>query len=361
MGNCASRNASATAACTYVTRTLSTSTFANVKGWMDEETVQLRLGPGVLASLAKHTSANRLNELALSDRHQCLLLWDQRLTQHKQALLIERGREHCMHCLHHDQMVSQCLHALAEDGADATLLMHQSIEKCSNYCNEKTAPEQSHNEYALICRPLSLAPPLVVVENALPQAQCDSVLEYLQSESAMQRSRVSGGRVSQGRTSRSIFLRNKPESANVLQAHLRDIVTLPAVQWARTQLLQPAGALVANEPLQAALYHEGEFFCRHYDNPGQSVARAVTAIGYLNDCKTAAGATHFPKAVPVHKQQEDGIRFYPKAGHVLVFWSVAGGKELPESVHEGEVCSSTKAIITQWFEEQLYDHHIHKC
>lgn len=306
--------------------------------------------------LAEKRRNNELIKLEISDSIDAISLCDSRLHTTCGAFILKGSdqQELCMHCLLNYELEVPALERMSSKGpallADAKCV-HSDLESCKS-------------ENALICRVLSVKPPIAVCENGLSLDHCKQMLEALQHDPNMQRSRVAGGKSSDGRTSRSMFVCHPGKHARTIRKELIRCACAYAIQRARSVLQSPRGdgELRPVEPLQVALYEKSDRFCRHYDNPSGTFARAVTSLGYLCNCEKG-GATYFPFAKPLDCDDDDntrcgggGVRVQAMAGRVLVFWSIVGASyELKESLHEGEqVQSPQKGIVTQWLSESWH-------
>lgn len=241
---------------------------------------------------------------------------------------------------------------------------------------------------------LSESPLMFVFDDFLSERECEDLMALARPD--LRRSRVTDGKLSEGRTSSSTFLTGSRQDHPVVKVVERRILRaaasvgrIVAARAARRTTdrfddlftanaaarrsdtanereaargaCAGAGAgatpgahpspLVGAEPMQVVRYDRGEMYTAHYDNKQGCVRRAATFMMYLRDVE-AGGATHFPKAKPAGKGGDaDGVRVWPKRGRALVFWSVRGGVEDVRSLHEAEpVAAGEKWIATKWMQ-----------
>ena len=239
---------------------------------------------------------------------------------------------------------------------------------------------------------LSESPLMFVFDDFLSERECEDLMALARPD--LRRSRVTDGKLSEGRTSSSTFLTGSRQDHPVVKVVERRILRaaasvgrIVAARAARRTTDRfddlftanaaarrsdtanereaarggsgggfclpgrPAAALVGAEPMQIVRYESGEMYTAHYDNKQGCVRRAATFMMYLRDVE-AGGATHFPKAKPAGKGGDaDGVRVWPKRGRALVFWSVRGGVEDVRSLHEAEpVAAGEKWIATKWMQ-----------
>lgn len=249
---------------------------------------------------------------------------------------------------------------------------------------------------------LSESPLMLVLDNFLTSKECTDLMHL--AEPDLRRSRVTDGKLSEGRTSSSTFLTGQRQDTPVVKVIERRILRAAAsagrIIATRTDerigsacegndegkhehdrgtssvvrrndtaneretraffdASSAATPLVGAEPMQVVRYDRGEMYTAHYDNKQGCVRRAATFMMYLNDVE-GGGATHFPKAKPVSgtrrgdsdfSNHQDGVRIWPKQGRALVFWSVRGGVEDARSLHEAEsVAHGEKWIATKWLQ-----------
>jgi prolyl 4-hydroxylase len=217
----------------------------------------------------------------------------------------------------------------------------------------------------------------MVFDDFLGAKECEDLMSVAAAD--LRRSRVTDGKLSDGRTSSSTFLTGAKRDVAVVRAVERRV--LSAARLAGLVAEERAGAegherarLAGAEPMQVVRYDRGQMYTAHYDNKQGCVRRAATFMMYLTDVD-AGGATHFPKAVPRGEERrrpqkspasasvEDpdattlespgrgGVRVWPKRGRALVFWSVRGGAEDAWSLHEAEpVVEGEKWIATKWLQ-----------
>ena len=221
---------------------------------------------------------------------------------------------------------------------------------------------------------LSLSPLLLVFDHFLSAVECDDLVAIAAPD--LRRSRVTDGKLSEGRTSSSTFLtgckQEEPLVRAIEQRLLRAVqsATLIAAQpnvydsnerhgqpyrGSTSRFSQRPNLLQGAEPMQVVRYTEGQMYTAHYDNKQGCLRRTATFMMYLTDVHSG-GATHFPRAVPVSMRDgcgdAAGIRIWPKRGRALVFWSVSGGIEDVRSLHEAEpVIEGEKWIATKWLRE----------
>jgi hypothetical protein len=239
---------------------------------------------------------------------------------------------------------------------------------------------------------LSESPLMFVFDDFLSERECEDLMALARPD--LRRSRVTDGKLSEGRTSSSTFLTGSRQDHPVVKVVERRILRaaasvgrIVAARAARRTTDRfddlftanaaarrsdtanereaarggsgggfclpgrPAAALVGAEPMQIVRYESGEMYTAHYDNKQGCVRRAATFMMYLRDVE-AGGATHFPKAKAFGKGADaDGVRVWPKRGRALVFWSVRGGVEDARSLHEAEaVAGGEKWIATKWMQ-----------
>lgn len=242
---------------------------------------------------------------------------------------------------------------------------------------------------------------MFVLDDFLSARECEDLMALARPD--LRRSRVTDGKLSEGRTSSSTFLtgsRQDHPAVKVVErrilhaaASVGRVVAARAARptastadrfddlFAATSRIparrsdtanarlaaRGAGAaagaaagltpgrhpspLLGAEPMQVVRYDRGEMYTAHYDNKQGCVRRAATFMMYLRDVE-AGGATHFPKAKPAGLGADaDGVRVWPKRGRALVFWSVRGGVEDARSLHEAEpVAAGEKWIATKWMQ-----------
>ncbi len=201
---------------------------------------------------------------------------------------------------------------------------------------------------------LSDHPALLVLDSFLTPEECDALIAVAAPE--LRRSRVTDGKLSNGRTSSSVFLTAHMNNPVVVALESRVISAVHIVgsiidAHRRSKGIQSISSqhLVSAEPFQVVHYSEGQSYTSHYDNKMGCVRRACTFMAYLSDVESG-GATHFPKAV-VTSTQGQGIKVWPKKGRALVFWSAIDGWEDPNSLHEAEtVARGSKWIVTKWLQ-----------
>tara|TARA_B110000503_G_scaffold30561_2_gene49427 strand:+ start:829 stop:2136 length:1308 start_codon:yes stop_codon:yes gene_type:complete len=195
---------------------------------------------------------------------------------------------------------------------------------------------------------LSESPLMLVFDNFLTAKECDDLMALAQPD--LRRSRVTDGKLSEGRTSSSTFLTGSRSDAPVVRLIerriLRAAVTVGQIIATRTNrgggcagnvdlfrkdesgnedeggrlarglirrndtanerkqtqeqetppLSSAATPLVGAEPMQVVRYDKGEMYTAHYDNKQGCVRRAATFMMYLNDVETGTYWA-FPKSV----------------------------------------------------------------
>ena len=236
---------------------------------------------------------------------------------------------------------------------------------------------------------LSESPLLLVFDHFLSPTECDELMGIASPD--LRRSRVTDGKLSDGRTSSSTFLtgarqdhplvkviekrilravhstglmrlRGQGSSSTRHHHHHRDgnnnnsnagagtgtgagpiedfggrwrrgiVDGCGGGDGSRLILHHEKNDLVGAEPMQVVKYTKGQMYTAHYDNKQGCTRRAATFMMYLSDVD-AGGATHFPKAQPLTVRERSvaanasGIRIWPKKGRALVFWSVAVSKK----------------------------------
>ena len=195
---------------------------------------------------------------------------------------------------------------------------------------------------------------LFVLEDFFSDDEAQELMDI--ATPSLQRSRVTDGKFSEGRTSSSCFLtgaRGHSDVVRAIESRIQKVVHLPIVTSRRDHGLHQI------EPMQIVKYAPGERYTAHYDNRAGSLKRTLTFMGYLHEPESG-GATHFPKAIPLcgNTAHPGGIRIYPKRGRAILFWSVKsdGQTEAMRSLHEAEsVESGYKWIFTQWLSSDGQD------
>lgn len=198
---------------------------------------------------------------------------------------------------------------------------------------------------------VSDAPCMFVLDDFLTPSECRHLINLAERE-GLKRSRVTDGKLSDGRTSSSTFLTGASASDAVVRRVERRIMSVlrsPIIAEKRSINLD------AHEPLQVVRYDAGQYYTAHFDNRASNLSRSVTAMVYLMQPESG-GATCFPKAR--HRASIDmgdsdsrrpGVRVHPKPGRAVIFWNVRDGKEDSRSIHCGEkVTAGEKYIATQW-------------
>lgn len=187
---------------------------------------------------------------------------------------------------------------------------------------------------------------LFVLEDFVTEEEGEELIQL--AASSMQRSRVTDGKLSDGRTSSSTFLtgaRSNAEIVRTLQRRIQRAVRLPIITRRRGDEI-----LDEKEPMQVVSYGPTERYTAHYDNRAGSVKRTCTFMTYLREPE-AGGATFFPKALPLNGgASQTGVKILPKRGRAICFWSVnSDGREAMRSLHEAQrVNAGEKVIFTQW-------------
>jgi len=198
---------------------------------------------------------------------------------------------------------------------------------------------------------VSDAPCMFVLDDFLTPSECRHLINLAERE-GLKRSRVTDGKLSEGRTSSSTFLTGASASDAVVRRVERRIMSV-----LRSPIISEKRSINLNvhEPLQVVRYDAGQYYTAHFDNRASNLSRSVTAMVYLLQPESG-GATCFPKAL--HRASIDpgggdsqrlGVRVHPKLGRAVIFWNVRDGKEDSRSIHSGErVFSGEKYIATQW-------------
>ena len=195
---------------------------------------------------------------------------------------------------------------------------------------------------------------LFVLEDFFTEDEAEELIGI--ATPSLQRSRVTDGKFSDGRTSSSCFLtgtRGHSDVVRAIESRIQKVVHLPIVTSRRDHGLNQI------EPMQIVKYATHERYTAHYDNRAGSLKRTLTFMGYLREPESG-GATHFPKAIPLcgNTTHPGGIRIYPKRGRAILFWSVKsdGQTEAMRSLHEAsKVESGEKWIFTQWLSSDGHD------
>ena len=189
---------------------------------------------------------------------------------------------------------------------------------------------------------------LFVLEDFLSEEEGDQLIEI--ARPSMQRSRVTDGKLSEGRTSTSTFLtgaRAHDDLVLEIERRIQAAIRLPLIVERRKNVK----VMYQHEPMQIVQYGPTERYTAHYDNRAGSLKRSMTFMCYLQEPEEG-GATFFPKCVPLCGCDSTtlGIRVFPKRGRAILFWNVGeNGQEAMRSLHEAQpVVSGKKAIFTQW-------------
>lgn len=220
-------------------------------------------------------------------------------------------------------------------------------------CFHRTRVARLRSKPASVCssiRCLSEDCLLFVLEDFLTDEEGDTLINL--ARPALQRSRVTDGKLSEGRTSSSMFLtgnRSNNPIVIALQRRIQSVLRLPIVAERRKE------ALYEKEPMQVVCYGPRERYTAHYDNRAGSLKRTATFMCYLSDPESG-GCTLFPKAIPLcgcNKSNQTGVKIFPKRNRAILFWSVnVKGHEAMRSLHEaqavGDDAAYEKCIFTQW-------------
>lgn len=235
--------------------------------------------------------------------------------------------------------------ACADDAEELTfeLTFHEISPMYSDGDSKPTLPSM------IQC--VSDAPCMFVLDDFLTPSECRHLINLAERE-GLKRSRVTDGKLSDGRTSSSTFLTGASASDAVVRRVERRIMSVlrsPIIAEKRSINLD------VHEPLQVVRYEAGQYYTAHFDNRASNLSRSVTAMVYLMQPESG-GATCFPKAR--HRASIDagdsdsrrpGVRVHPKPGRAVIFWNVRDGKEDSRSIHCGErVAAGEKYIATQW-------------
>ena len=198
---------------------------------------------------------------------------------------------------------------------------------------------------------LSESPLLLVFDNFLAAEECAELMSI--AEPDLRRSRVTDGKLSDGRTSSSTFLtgakQDEPIVRTVERRVLRAVKSAGRIAARRAEERGRAGghacALSGAEPMQVVKYDEGQMYTAHYDNKQGCVRRAATFMMYLSDVD-AGGATHFPKATPTTVRdfagasadagaRRGGVRIWPKRGRAVCVLERSRGRGRSEESARG--------------------------
>jgi prolyl 4-hydroxylase len=157
---------------------------------------------------------------------------------------------------------------------------------------------------------LSESPLLLVFDHFLSPTECEDLMAIASPD--LRRSRVTDGKLSDGRTSCSTFLtgarQDEPLVRVIEQRILRAVRSAGLIAARRVAQGSPRSGgsgggsspprvenvLTGAEPMQVVRYTEGQMYTAHYDNKQGCTRRAATFMMYLTDVD-AGGATHFPK------------------------------------------------------------------
>lgn len=222
------------------------------------------------------------------------------------------------------------------------------VEVCFHEMTHARAPRAKTSSVASSVRCVAKDCLLFVLEDFVTEEEGEELIRL--AASSMQRSRVTDGKLSDGRTSSSTFLtgaRSNAEIVRTLQRRIQRAVRLPIITSRRGPEI-----LDEKEPMQVVSYGPTERYTAHYDNRAGSVKRTCTFMTYLREPE-AGGATFFPKAIPLNGNAstgQTGVKISPKRGRAICFWSVSSdGREAMRSLHEAQpVNAGEKVIFTQW-------------
>jgi prolyl 4-hydroxylase len=199
-------------------------------------------------------------------------------------------------------------------------------------------------------RLISESPLLFVFENFVTDEEAEHLMAIAKSD--LRRSRVTDGKLSEGRTSSGTFLTGARANDAVVM-RIGDRIQRALRETPQIRKRQSRQKLVAVEPMQVVSYEKGECYTAHFDNRANCLRRAVTFMCYLHE-PSRGGSTHFPKAKAMTKIDERsstsvGVRIHPKRNRAIAFWNVNDGVEDGASLHEAEaVIEGNKQIFTQW-------------
>jgi prolyl 4-hydroxylase len=229
-----------------------------------------------------------------------------------------------------------------------------------------TIIDEKRHKTPIVAYCVSENPLLFVFENFLQDSETDALLDLASQD--LKRSRVTDGKLSNGRTSSSAFLigaKGKEEVVLTIEKRMLDSLrTVPIINSRRNDTRNLQGS----EPMQIVRYTRSEKYTSHFDNKAGSFRRIATFMVYLSDqCK--GGCTFFPKGVPSFQSlneyddeargEEIGIKIHPKKGRAILFFSISEGppfRENPSSLHEGmTVQKGEKYIATKWLTREPVD------
>ena len=225
------------------------------------------------------------------------------------------------------------------------------------------------NSSAIVAYCVSLSPLLFVFENFLHESECEFLRTLADKD--LKRSRVTDGKLSNGRTSSSCFLigaKGKEDGVKTIERRMLDAIrSTPVLTTRRFDTLKLKGS----EPMQIVRYGKNEKYTSHFDNKAGSFRRVATFMCYLSD-QCEGGCTNFPKAEPLFLEpsfdehgvfkpfgrkkktvasEQHGVKIHPKLGRAILFFSISEEpfRENPLSLHEGQtVRKGEKFICTKW-------------
>ena len=237
--------------------------------------------------------------------------------------------------------------------------------------NDNEEDINTFNDTAVVAYCVSLSPLLFVFENFLQKKECKFLREL--AEKDLKRSRVTEGKLSNGRTSSSCFLtgaKGKEEVVKTIERRMLNAIRKTPVLTKRRFDTQN---LKGSEPMQIVRYSKNEKYTNHFDNKAGSFRRVATFMCYLSD-QCEGGCTNFQKAIPlfdepsfceygmfkpfekknttiVASEQQNGVKIHPKLGRAILFFSISEEpfRENPLSLHEGQIVKKgEKFICTKW-------------
>ena len=238
--------------------------------------------------------------------------------------------------------------------------------------NDNEEDINTFNDTAVVAYCVSLSPLLFVFENFLQKKECKFLREL--AEKDLKRSRVTDGKLSNGRTSSSCFLtgaKGKEEVVKTIERRMLNAIRKTPVLTKRRFDTQN---LKGSEPMQIVRYGKNEKYTNHFDNKAGSFRRVATFMCYLSD-QCEGGCTNFQKAIPLFDEpsfceygmfkpfekknttfvasceQQNGVKIHPKLGRAILFFSISEEpfRENPLSLHEGQIVKKgEKFICTKW-------------
>ena len=238
--------------------------------------------------------------------------------------------------------------------------------------NDNEEDINTFNDTAVVAYCVSLSPLLFVFENFLQKKECKFLREL--AEKDLKRSRVTDGKLSNGRTSSSCFLtgaKGKEEVVKTIERRMLNAIRKTPVLTKRRFDTQN---LKGSEPMQIVRYSKNEKYTNHFDNKAGSFRRVATFMCYLSD-QCEGGCTNFQKAIPLFDEpsfceygmfkpfekknttfvasceQQNGVKIHPKLGRAILFFSISEEpfRENPLSLHEGQIVKKgEKFICTKW-------------